>query len=423
MDALTDPALRLYREGCVVELTLNPYRPAEPHGLTQYSEIPPPAGVPPGCLRGFDPSEATSEFQATLRLDDWINVKDGQRAQIILGPVLKAPAKYDPWRDHARLPSRGSVAAKIFDPEFYPGDRGAPYSNSEQADGNLSREAGALSHLYKKGLTGYPHFAPQYYGSWAIKWKVGEDEKGEPKYRWVGLVLMEFIDGFSIADSCTRSPNGYLVPRPGAFDFGLAERGICKFQELDKDFRKKVIKLALDGVVRHLHVGVEHHDFDPRNVFVTMIRGDDLADRTRAVLLDYTLSQVWIKTKQGRESGYGEHILELLPHPPHPAERFSVTAMQFFVGWFPSPDREWSAEDQDYTGPEFDNETEFKDWLFEAFGPLHEDGRYSSFEAIPHLKKKQVLGRFLGRLPGAVIANELHPISSDDHTESPWPSG
>ncbi|TDZ22112.1 hypothetical protein Cob_v005120 [Colletotrichum orbiculare MAFF 240422] len=417
MSASLNAALNLYREGGLMKLDLLPYRAAEPHGLTQYPENPPPPNLPPGWLRGFNPYRECRNEQATILIEDWTSAGDGRRAQILLCSIVKTPARDTSASagEHCALPSKGCVSAKIFDPEFYPGDDGAPYSNSEQADGNLSREAGALSHLFKKGLTGYPHLAPQYYGTWATRFKVGEDDAGRPKYRCVGLVLTEFIDGFSLDEICTRNADGYLVAPPGKLDFGI--RGARKWQGFDKEFRQEIIGYALDGIVKHLHVGVEHHDFDPRNVFVTLINGEENADRARAVLLDYTLSQVWIKTKQGRESGYGEHILELLPHPPHPAERFSVTAMQFFVGWFPSPDREWSAEDQDYTGPEFDNETEFKDWLIEAFGPLHEDRRYSSFEAIPKLKKQQVLGRFLGRLEGGVIASKLRPISSDDLTK------
>ncbi|KAK1639359.1 hypothetical protein BDP81DRAFT_404137 [Colletotrichum phormii] len=79
-------------------------------------------------------------------------------------------------------------------------------------DGLLSRESWAYKHLYQKNLTGPPNITAQYYGTWAVKFPAGKTPEGRDQYKTVALILMEYIDGYSIDDLCNRDEYGDLVP-------------------------------------------------------------------------------------------------------------------------------------------------------------------------------------------------------------------
>ncbi|KAK1641417.1 hypothetical protein BDP81DRAFT_446315 [Colletotrichum phormii] len=89
---------------------------------------------------------------------------DGDNQELLV-KVLSKPTT------NLKLPvpdTQEHAIVKIFDPMFYPeyfpAEEG-PWKVTSRADMRLSREAGAYKELHDNNLTGYPHLAPQYYGS------------------------------------------------------------------------------------------------------------------------------------------------------------------------------------------------------------------------------------------------------------------
>ncbi|KAK2767268.1 hypothetical protein CKAH01_15311 [Colletotrichum kahawae] len=333
-------AAEQYKTG--TQLTLWQYAPVQPHGLSQYTRNPLPPDLPPGCIRNFDLEVAHDtnkeeiDKQAVLQVNKVICGGDNNTVQVVLFDILKAPVSYR--GDAARLPEDGTqVVGLLYDTEFYPGDNGAPYYNAEQADGNLSRTDAALKHFFSNDKTGHPHIVPQYYGCWATRVNT-YDESGRGTLRYVGLVLEEYINGHSIEDICDRDECAELVPPDEDVLFHLPKDIDNGFHTLDisKELCQEVMKQALNGLVEHMHIGVQHNVFEPRNLFITLRNGTVGLDWPRAVLLG-TNPEVWSKTKEAKGPKGPIQTLELLPFPPHPYQRFSVEALDEFIGFWPAP--------------------------------------------------------------------------------------
>ncbi|KAF6809430.1 hypothetical protein CSOJ01_06908 [Colletotrichum sojae] len=267
------------------------------------------------------------------------------------------------------------VVAKVFDPMFYGKDCGSPFHTPrEQADGNLSREAGAYN--------------------WAIKFNVGKNKDGSTKFRCVGLVLMEYVPCISISKLCSRDEySEFLVLEEEEIVTSLLGQD-DKSIPLDLDFRKAIMRMAIRGIVQHLHIGVEHYVISPESLFI-VLNGGPLGNlEPRAVMLDYSLTQIWSKTKWAADPKEGpKHCLQLLPHPVHPLERFSAEGLEEFIGWYPLAPNEWSEERQEYSGPIVDNEGEFTQWLINEFGPLaegqnHKGEYYSTFATLDEIESR-----------------------------------
>ncbi|KAK1510484.1 uncharacterized protein CCOS01_15315 [Colletotrichum costaricense] len=384
-------------------LTLYPHKVVEPYGLEHYDN-PPKLAVPEGHLRDFDPKAHSPKTRGSVEVIELLSGGIGGGAQVLLCKVSEQPAEYRP--SHAPFPEpQRYVVAKIFDPMFFPGDNGvlsALAGNDVLAEQLLSRESGAYEYLYDRGkpkappsdskgkgkkqetrntITGHPNLIPQYYGTWAIRFGMG---KG--KYREAGLVLMEYIEGHAIEELCYREEDdGYLLPVTEEVIFhdfaGLAGTIQPRKVKLTEPFRLKAFREILHHLVVHMHLGVEHADFIPANVIITLrnhggVTGVRELDEPRPVLLDLTLTKVWRKTKYAQGPGMGRHCLEWLPNPPHPMERASPQGMELYIGWF---DAEWSKE-------------RFEEWLVQEFGPLEEGseegstGKYSTFATLDKLE-------------------------------------
>ncbi|KAF0320804.1 hypothetical protein K4K61_010357 [Colletotrichum sp. SAR11_59] len=315
--------------------------------------------------------------QAVLQVSKVISGGDNNTVQVILFDVIQPPVSYR--GDAARLPGDGTqVVGLLYDTEFYPSDEYTFYSNAEQADGNLSRTDAALKHFFSKNKTGHPHVVPQYYGCWATR----VDSYDKSAFRYVGLVLEEYINGHSIENICDRDEYDELVPPDGAVAFHMPEdfdKGFHNLQ-ISQGLCEEIMKQALNGLVEHMHIGVQHNIFEPRKVFITLLNG-----------------KVWSKTKMAKGPKGPAQLLEHLPHPPHPFQRFSVTALENFIGWWPSTEVGWKGDEPD----DFDNEAEFDEWLVsdEVFGPLVEaaDVEAELGEGVewPHPYKKYSLFKTL----------------------------
>ncbi|TQN74737.1 hypothetical protein CSHISOI_00624 [Colletotrichum shisoi] len=300
-------------------LDLKKYSPANPHSLSQYPTIPPP---PLYHLRGFNPD---SETQVKLEILESLSSGINGRAQVLLCKVIKPPP----------ASSTINVREGDYEPVPGPGTRIVANVNHKIADGDLCCKSYAYKYLYKKKLTGHPHLTAQYYGTWAVTLP-----RGKSKSMSVGLILMEYIIGYSIDELCSRDKYDQLVPDVSApiifHESDQAKDGeVCL--ELTKENCMEVLKQFIDGCVRHMHVGIAHNDAEPHNVFVTMRNGNDDLDKPRTVMFDHILTEVWSMAADARKPGCEIHCLEMSSKPPHPMERYSVKALTNFAGCEESP--------------------------------------------------------------------------------------
>ncbi|KAF9872827.1 hypothetical protein CkaCkLH20_09690 [Colletotrichum karsti] len=344
-----------------------PYTPTKPHGTSAYPRNPLPPDLPAGQVRGWTESQEAERHHAMLRITSTVAVGDNRTSQVFCCTIISSPAE-DHQLSRNGEPITTTLAAEVFDPNFYPSGLGAPYNNRERADGTTARVAAVFEHLVNAGWAGPPHAMPRYYGCWVMRPQTLSPE-GHEAVRYVTLVLREYILGRSIESLCDRDEYNCLVPKEKHRQhFHLSKepgKGIVRLK-LKKNTRFNVFKQALHGHVQHLHLGFKHGVFEPGNVFLTMYDGETDKDleEPRAVLIGgYDLVQIWSLTKAAKGPLGDRQIIQYLKYPPHPAERFGPKGVDAFVGWCPSDPvkfRNW--------------ETEYREWMVRpsVFGPLEE---------------------------------------------------
>ncbi|KAI8251307.1 hypothetical protein K4K58_008952 [Colletotrichum sp. SAR11_239] len=359
-------------------ITLYRYSPGRTHGQSRYFRNPLPEDLPSGWLRGFDPTAQTStKTAAHIEIIRPIRSGEGGISQVHECEVVHAPRRRKSHASLANIELNGKkgprlrLVAKFFDAMFIPG------ISDENLEGIFSQEDAALKRLFRKKLTGHPHLAPEYYGSWATKFVIGRDDKGCEIHRCVGVILIEYIEGQSIPQLCgIRMDNNYLVPPTGPVALHRSDTGVATV-ELHRDNRVQVMKQLLDGISRHIHAGVDRFHLSRRNVLITMrSNGRDL-EKIRVVMLNYSLSSVWSHTKWATVPYRGKNIIEELPRPPHPAQHFGVWEWPEFHSANVLPDFcGWLSDD-----PIRDSHlAEFKRWLVseEGFGEIQSTTVYSN---------------------------------------------
>ncbi|KAF4889192.1 hypothetical protein CGCVW01_v014452 [Colletotrichum viniferum] len=378
-----------YREG--KHLTLFPYEPDRPHASGQYHFNPLPEGLPKGHIRNFDTAADFSKTQAKIQIQEIIRQGVNRKSQIFRCSVSQPPEEhrpaalqepFPPSRDTNGRLLPGQLVAKVFDYDYYPSDFSAPWPNDEEADGNHCREHAVYAYYRRHGKTGYPHIIPQFYGSWVSKIYRGHDNNNQPMFRYVGLILIEYINGYSVENLCLRERDGEyfgpLQPSKRTVPFRSLQRHQNRRDNVtevrfDREMRQYVIKEMVHGVVVGMHLGVEHQECEPWNLFVSMHNGLDILEKPRVVLLDHSYTQVWSLTKYAETQGY-LYCLQKLPYPPHPRERCSVVALNTFQGWWP---------------PHNYDKNKFIEWMCrkDVFGP-HVEAR-SVLDPLLKQQKKQ----------------------------------
>ncbi|KAI3531019.1 hypothetical protein CSPX01_14447 [Colletotrichum filicis] len=238
------------------------------------------------------------------------------------------------------------VVVKVYDAMYYPFNYGmyqGPWKATSRADQEHSREAGTYEHLWIHDKTGYPHLAPQYYGSWAIELAT-TNPVVEDKQRFARAIAMEYIEGSSIEEICRRTIETYqLVPRDQA-NPTLADgtKWFCGWE-----LRLKTLKDLVDGYMDFLHVGVSM-GLDPQNIILTGKLGDRKLESPRVVAVDYVNALVDDQRKTPHKV-YQPHKM-----PPHPWGEVSLRKLELFSGWIP---HHWTAR-------------QFEGWLHHVYGPL-----------------------------------------------------
>ncbi|KAF6829310.1 hypothetical protein CMUS01_08198 [Colletotrichum musicola] len=313
-----------------------------------------PSDLPAGHIRAFDTEVDYTDTQAKVRIEQVIRVEHGKWSQIARCKLVKPPIDERDTSFYSPLAEVTEAAAdwlviKAYDYAYYPGSFGAPWENNEEADGRFSREHSAYEYYQSNHRNGYPESMPRFYGGWVINLDAGKDEQGQPKFRYVGLILIEYIEGDSI-----ESINGDLTK--------------IKF---DLKTRQLVIKKMLHAIAIGLHMGVNHRGCDPWNVFITMQTNNKDLQEIRVVFLDHADTEVFELTRYG--AGLGPPILTRLPFPPHPYQRCPIEALESFYGWWPLPPS-YPADEEEERKAEKLRLKEFDEWLLSpnVFGPLEE---------------------------------------------------
>lgn len=359
-----------------------------------------------GWVRGFDPTNLPLTPDLILEVFESLSCGIKKCNQITACRIVTNLEKHhDPKvqgpREGQRWPDL--VVCKVFDPLFYPilGGRGV----NKAAEAALSREAGAYRYLYSNNMTGFPHPAPEFYGTYVAVFELGfEDdslidlglEDKHQAYRCVPVILMEHVEGFSMENLCTRHDTTHeLIPRNLLPIFHYDANGSPVTLALHKKNRKEVMRQVLDGLVKMLHVGLEFGAIEARQIMITIKNSQHDLEVPRAVVLDYTMSDIWCMTRVGKTiDRHRLYDLQKLPKPVPPMQIFDFEELHSTIGFWPSSycyettnnnearEAEW-ARDSEGIRIRDDNgrlrhkcEVEYDEWLVETFGPF-EEGRYS----------------------------------------------
>ncbi|KAF6835055.1 hypothetical protein CPLU01_04533 [Colletotrichum plurivorum] len=340
------------------ELDLFPDEPCDPHGTGSYVRIPLRSDLPAGHIRAFDTEADYTNTQAKL-----VKPPIDERDTSFYSPLAEVTEAAADW-----------LVIKAYDYAYYPGSFGAPWENNEEADGRFSREHSAYEYYQSNHRNGYPESMPRFYGGWVINLDAGKDEQGQPKFRYVGLILIEYIEGDSIESMCFRERErdwmGVLEPHTFPMPFLTSNGDLTKIK-FDLKTRQLVIKKMLHVIAIGLHMGVNHRGWDPWNVFITMQTNNKDLRELRVVFLDHADTEVFELTRYG--AGLGPPILTRLPFPPHPYQRCPIEALESFYGWWPLPPS-YPADEEEERKAEKLRLKEFDEWLLSpnVFGPLEE---------------------------------------------------
>ncbi|KAF4819791.1 hypothetical protein CGCTS75_v011534 [Colletotrichum tropicale] len=352
------------------ELVLTPYPLSDPCGIGFKDEGRAPSDFDPSQADGKLIEEVNPATRARLVIKKRLSGTSANGQKVLLCRLEQAPTAFEMDNAHApHLSEANLVIVKTFTSKpLYKWVRDG-YRSHDNAFGELHSEATVYQHLYDNGLTGYPHLAPQYYGTWVFE-KEQKGQKACARDRYTGLIVMEYIDGVSIEQLGTRDwdRDNYGPLKLGTSPIAL-HRNSDKTLSMDTESRLRIFKTLLDGVVRKLHAGiyVNRSNLTPSKVLLSFRNNEKELEEPRVVSVDYHMDTAWSRTKEGRESGK-PMIAQQLDRPPHPALYFpDRSCIDDFHGWFP---REWGHRDSN----------QLWEWLLSesGFGPLNGNEKYSN---------------------------------------------
>ncbi|KAH0439426.1 hypothetical protein CcaCcLH18_02903 [Colletotrichum camelliae] len=411
--------VRRYRSGH--RLNLYSYTPVDPHGTTKYLPNDLPDDLTSGWVRGFDPTNLPPTPDLVLEVFEGLSSGIKKCNQITVcriatnlenhhDPNVQGPREGQQWPD--------LVVCKAFDPPFYPILEGRGLDKAAEAA--LSREAGAYRYLYSNNMTGLPHPTPEFYGTYVAVFDLGLDddnlidlglEDKHQTYRCVPVILMEHVEGFSMENLCTRhNTTNELIPRNLRPIFHYDANGSPVTLALHKQNRKEVMRQVLDGLVKMLHVGLEFGGIEARQIMITIKNGQHDLEVPRAVVLDYTMSDIWCMTHAGKTDRHRLYDLQKLPKPVHPMQIFDFEELNNTIGFWPpsycyettndneAREAEWARDSEgirirdDHGRLRHRSEVEYDKWLLETFGPF-EEGRYSVYKTLDLIEEAEERAR------------------------------
>ncbi|KAI8265265.1 hypothetical protein K4K58_011419 [Colletotrichum sp. SAR11_239] len=252
----------------------------------------------------------------------------------------------------------------------------ALYDEPFWADNHLCRKVAVLQELHKRTKTGLGTVNPDYYGTWILETDDNAQQYQGGK-RYIGIILMEHLEGRTIEELCTREPapaeelgnlivplNPITIPIPGADGAELI------LDVTSTEVRHHIVKQIMHGVVDSQHVGIRRHALDACDIMIVVRRGGEILDKPQAVLLEFLVCEVWSTLWDGEKYfNDSDDPYQKLPRPLHPFDEFTHNDFEDLDGWY---DTNWRAE----------NRVRLDAWMLKQFGLLNESRRYSPWNEI-----------------------------------------
>ncbi|WYZ35082.1 hypothetical protein EsH8_I_001358 [Colletotrichum jinshuiense] len=287
--------------------------------------------------------------------------------QKVLCRVVVAPST-SPSNQKQEIPIKGQLLfLKIFDALFWHkvvDVTKRQFKVTIQADSAFSDEFGAYHFLYECGCTGFPDIAPEFYGGWTTK-VASVNSIFANRFRHVAVLAIEYVDGVCLQDLFL--PTG---PIPKIVKLYMDSSAPASFNT-DQDQRMKIIAKLMDGTVTQELLGLDHCEFHPKNVIVSMRNQGQPLEEPRAVLVGY--GRALVDDLRTEPAKFWKHF----PTKHHPIIRFGWHRLDPFKGWIPLA---WRGPAHDV-----DDAPLLDKWMVETFGPLTDNPEYTTFtpETLP----------------------------------------
>ncbi|KAK1849539.1 hypothetical protein CCHR01_07827 [Colletotrichum chrysophilum] len=204
------------------------------------------------------------------------------------------------------------------------------------ADNHLCRKVARLEELHKRTKTGLGTIHPDYYGTWILETNDNAEKFPEGR-RYVGIILMEHLEGRTIEELCTREPApkeevGDLIA-PSVPTTILAADGTEHILDVTRtEVRNHIVKQIMHGTVNMLHIGIHWH-VDAADVLVVSRRRGEILDKPQAVMLELLVGNRWSARWDERFFDNSDDSYQRLTWPLHPFDRFTHNDFEDFDGW------------------------------------------------------------------------------------------
>ncbi|KAH0427461.1 hypothetical protein CcaCcLH18_09629 [Colletotrichum camelliae] len=253
-----------------------------------------------------------------------------------------------------------SIFIKLYDPLFW-------------CTGNLWD---APLKVTQKGLTGFPHLVPEFFGSWTAAVQ-STNPRFSDKLRHVRVLALEYIDGIQL-DKLFIPMAGPIHPTVKMYK---ATSTPASF-DADEDTRMEVMKKLIWENMEQEFAGITHGDLHPRSFMISMRHGDTILDAPRVLLIGWRTSVIDSLSKDPYQA------FALFSKPMHPFNRFNIIRLHEFLGWI-SPT--WLGRKD---APR--DSWQLHKWFFETFGTIVDENN-SNFQAWPDFdidKAKELVEAF-----------------------------
>ncbi|KAI8177557.1 hypothetical protein K4K51_005320 [Colletotrichum sp. SAR 10_75] len=314
----------------------------------------------------FDETKQNDESsQVHLEILDMVD--GGYGAQYTPGPqkvlckVVKTASASSDDNEYKALVLGQLVFLKLYDPLFWPLKVDLSefcFKVTVRAGFAQSNEVGAYSHLFKAGLAGFPHLAPQYHGCWTVS-ATSADPKYAGKVRHVVALALEYVEGRCLSDLFQASG-----PFRDRFRSSWSNpQEPPTYISADEDTRLSIMEKLMDGLMSEEFADVNHGNFHPSNMIISLKNGQTALEQPRIVQVSYRRSKV---TTLGRDP-YKAYLY--FAKKPHPFIRFSMNRLAPFFGWIPPS---WEGQNLGRDTPLF-----LHRWLAMTFGPFVDNPTYT----------------------------------------------
>ncbi|WQF82813.1 hypothetical protein CDEST_07827 [Colletotrichum destructivum] len=185
------------------------------------------------------------------------------------------------------------------------------------------------------------------------------------QFRHVAILAIEYVDGVCLQDLFL--PTGPISKTVKLY----TDSSVPASFNTDQDQRMKILAKLMDGTVTQEFLGLDHCEFHPKNVIVTMRNLGQPLEEPRAVLVGY--GRALVDDLRSEPARFWKHF----PTKHHPVIRFGWQRLDPFNGWIPFA----------WRGPEHDiNDAPLLDkWMVGTLGPLTDNADYTTFvpETLP----------------------------------------